>query len=208
MHQLGWYRRAFGPLRDWRLVFILQRALCFGFSSKYVEVFMEQKIQLDKISYIMLTISGIVALLCMLALMFLAFLGFGVGLGDSNGGGWIFFLIMVGGIALVPSIISWVAQLILYFQGIRRYRKENLRSARAFGIGNCIAAILGNVYVLLVLSMGEDWSFGWIITNLAPGIGIVYMIFPLTLLILSKKRDNSVQNPVYYEEENNPENGY
>lgn len=155
---------------------------------------MEQKTGLDKAAYTMLTFSGILALLCMLTLIGLSVYGFVVGIGDSNGGGWIIFLIMVGGIVLVPAIISWVAQLILYFQGIRRYRKGNLRSARALGIGNCIAAILGNLYLLAMFSNGGDWSIWWIESVLVPGIGIVYMLVVLMLLIISNIKSKLAQN--------------
>lgn len=173
---------------------------------------MEQKIGLDKAAYAMLTVSGLLALLCIVGGLGASVYGFIEALGDSNGGGWLMLIILMVGIFFFPTIVSWVVQVVMYTIGMRRYKKGNLPSARTFGIINSIAAILGNgcliAQIVTVLMSDEEQLMDLYIFVMVLVLCIIYMLFPLILLILSKKRDKSVQNQVSYEEENNPENGY
>lgn len=155
---------------------------------------MEQKTGLDKAAYVMLTISMIVTVLCIVALLGISIYGIGVGLGDSNGGGWLIFIVMAMGVVLVPTIISWIAQLILYFQGRSQYKKGNLRSARVLGIINSAVAIFGSLYLCGFMLSGDDWSLGWILLSLIPGGAVVYMSVVLILLIISRNKSKIAQN--------------
>ena len=165
---------------------------------KNIGVFMEQKTRLDKTAYVMLTVSGILALLCITGVLAASIYGFVVASGDSNGGGWLFLLIFMAGIYFLPIIVSWVVQVILYIKGLGRYRKGNLSSARTFGIINCIVAILGNICLIveevLILMSATDWPVGMYVLLLFFGIGIVFMFITLVLLIISKNKNKLAQN--------------
>ncbi|MBE5865279.1 MAG: hypothetical protein E7292_03570 [Lachnospiraceae bacterium] len=154
---------------------------------------MEQKTGLDKAAYIMLTISMIVTVLCIVALIGISIYGIGVGLGDSNGGGWLIFIVMAMGVVLVPTIISWIAQLILYFHGMRQYKKGNLKTARVLGIINSAVAIFGSLYLCGFMLSGDNWSIGWILLCLIPAAGALYMLIVLILLIISRNKSKLAQ---------------
>ena len=117
MHQLGWYRRAFGPLWGLEARFSLYRV---------IEVFMEQKIGLDQAAYVRLSVSSILATLCILGTFGASVYGFVEALGDSNGGGWLMLIILMLGVYFLPTIISWIVQVIMYVMGRSRYKKGNM----------------------------------------------------------------------------------
>ena len=159
---------------------------------------MKQKTGLDKIAYVMLTVSGILALLCIVGVLVASIYGFVVALGDSNGGGWLLLLIFMAGIYFLPVIVSWVVQVILYIKGLGRYRKGNLPSARTFGIINCIVSIFGYICLIgeevLILMSSKDWPVGMYVLLFVFGMGIVFMFITLVLLIVSKNKSKIAQN--------------
>ena len=159
---------------------------------------MEQKIGLDQAAYVRLSVSSILATLCILGTFGASVYGFVEALGDSNGGGWLMLIILMLGVYFLPTIISWIVQVIMYVMGRSRYKKGNMPLARTFGIINAIAAILGNgcliVQIVTVLLGDGEQLMGWYLFVATLVLSIVYMIVPMILLIVSRNRNKIAQN--------------
>ena len=91
---------------------------------------MSVKSKLDKVIYGMLSVPMIFSGGCLLVMAVLALWGMCIGAGDSNGGGWLIFIILVAGIVCLPWILCVITQCILYIVGFIQFKRNRMAASR------------------------------------------------------------------------------
>jgi len=70
----------------------------------------------------MLSVPAIISALLLIAVVVAGIYITAVGLGDSNGGGWLIFIVMLFGIVFFPVLFAWFLQAFFYFMGFIKYK--------------------------------------------------------------------------------------
>lgn len=153
-----------------------------------------EKNKLYKRVYAMLSVPAIISALLLSAVIVAGIYITVVGLGDSNGGGWLIFIVMIFGIVFFPGLLAWFLQAFFFFSGLKKYRKNDMKNARTMGMVCAISSIAGNVYLAF---LGFSTLFGDygslqkydLALIVSAVIGIIYVGIVLGMLIAGKRSE-------------------
>ncbi len=111
---------------------------------------MGKKNGLDKVAYILLGLPVLVAAICAVGTVQATIWCIITALGDSEGGGWLLFIMFLLGIVVVPCFVCWIMQCVTYVSGLRRYMEGNIAVARTKGLKCCVVSLIGNIIVFVL----------------------------------------------------------
>ena len=150
---------------------------------------MYNKRNLDKITYIMLGIPNSIATLLLLTVVGVGGYYIFEGLGDSNAGGWLIFIVLVFGIWLTPCIILWIIQIIFYIIGLIKNCHNNVRGSRKLGLVNAIFSVVSGVMFWLIASViMTDMKMEFLIMTAITMVVVAYCILTLVFCSINFKR--------------------
>lgn len=111
---------------------------------------MEKKNGLDKTAYILLGLPVLVAAICAVGIVVGTIWCFFTALGDSEGGGWLLFIMFLLGIVVVPCFVCWIVQCAVYASGLRQYIEGNIGAARGTGLKCSVISLIGNIIIFVL----------------------------------------------------------
>lgn len=147
------------------------------------ERIIKTKTILDRINYILLGITNIVTVTVIMVLAAIASYHWYVGIGDSNGGGWILMMLFILGIACLPWLLMLAIQIVMFIIGFVKYRRNNILLSRVFGlissIASFIAVLICSVTLLRALSNWPEYTIVIFI------VGVVSAVHCITTIVFS-----------------------
>lgn len=163
---------------------------------------MNEKNNLYKRAYAMLSVPAIISALFLIAVVVAGIYITAVGLGDSNGGGWLIFIVMLFGIVFFPVLLAWFLQAFFYFMGLIKYKKNDIQNAGTMGRICAISSMAGNAYLAfwgfrtLFADDGSLQKYDLILI-VAAFIGIIYVGIVLGMLIAAKRSERMNEGKEY-----------
>ncbi len=154
---------------------------------------MGKKNGLDKAAYILLGLPVLIAAVCSVGTVVGTIWGFITALGDSEGGGWLIFIILLLGIVVVPVFVCWIIQCVTYISGVKLYKKDNMPEARKKGMKVASTSLIGNVIIffwgLKIMELEAIDIFDLTLT-VVPVILILVVCVALILMKTNIRREN------------------
>ena len=152
---------------------------------------MNQRNTLDKANYILLSIPNIIVVTVMVPLALMGTYLFFVGSQDTNGGGWIMFLVMLFGVLMAGLFICWILQALFFLIGFKKYLRANYVGARRMALVSSIFAIIScAVFVLFMIPSFDAFEQGKFITASLLGYGLTYSIITFIISVINMTKHN------------------
>ena len=104
--------------------------------------------KLLKRAYRMLSVPCVIAAIILLVLSAGIIYYGAIGVSDFNGGGWLLFLIFVVLFSFFPTIIANIFQVLFWFMGRKKLKKEDQREAWIYAMVCAVSVIVGNAYMV------------------------------------------------------------
>lgn len=149
--------------------------------------------RLDKVAYGMLTVPVMIEVVGIIAVIVASLYAIYCGLGDSNGGGWLIFIVIAMWFVFFSFMVVCLVQVFFWKQGIRKFVEGQRKAARAEGVISATIGCAINVILLFFLCEPDEikWIF-WVFV-----IGIVYHGIIVFLLKIGMRKSKEGMNKIY-----------
>lgn len=146
----------------------------------------------DKVAFGMLSIATIINAIIYIVAVVLSMYAIVVGLGDSNGGGWLIFIVMLLWIGYAPILIVDGLQIVLWKLGVDKAMKGQRKEGRSMWlVSGIIGASISAFLLYLVWYSEETGGTFWIVAAI-----VIYFIVVVALFVIrmiKSKNDMSKQ---------------
>lgn len=146
--------------------------------------------KLDKVAYVMLSIPAMIAVVALMAAVVASLYVIKEGLGDSNGGGWLIFIVVMLWIGCFPVLASCFLQACFWCVCVGKCIKGQWENAREMGMFSAIAGIVLPAFVIFLTWKDAKYS-------LLLGISVLGIMFYVGIILLlgisMKKRKNDIK---------------
>ncbi len=155
---------------------------------------MNENNNLLKKAYALLSVSAVISGILLIVAIGIGIYYTVVGLGDSNGGGWLLFIVLIFVVIFFPSILGGVLQILFYLMGTKAYKIENTERAKTYGMISAIAGMAGNAYFAFFFLNKETYQKYQSIDVFLIIVAVTFIIYGaiiVGILIKAKNKDNS-----------------
>lgn len=143
--------------------------------------------RLDRVACGMLSVSVIIDIVIFIMAVVMSVYTFCEAMGDSNGGGWLIFILGVLWIVFAPIWLGFFVKVILWKKGMDKSIVGQWKAARDLWMINGIGGIAINVFLILcVWNPDELEAVIWIFA-----VGVIYYSVIIVLLKISDKRNKN-----------------
>lgn len=146
--------------------------------------------KLDKVAYGMLSVPSIIAAVLFIAAVAAGLYAIKEGMGDSNGGGWLIFIVLLMWIGCFPALAACCLQAIFWYMCMRKGIKGQWKMAREMGIVSAVVGIVLPAFVLLLI--WKEAEYGLLLAISIFGI-LYYGVIIFLLAISMKKQKNEIK---------------
>jgi len=147
----------------------------------------------DKVAYGMLSVSAIIDIVIFIVAVVLSVYVFKEAMGDSNGGGWLIFILGVLWIVFMPICFGCFAKVVLWKSGMDKAIMGQWKEARNIWIISGGVGMTINAFLLFCVWNPDD--LGGILWIFA--VGVIYFGVIILLLITSMKKSEKDMNKKY-----------
>lgn len=109
-------------------------------------------------------------------------------LGDSNGGGWILFILFLLGIFLVPAVIAYVVEFFTWLAGMKTRKHDELQSLKFWSISSLANLIIDvGLSVFMFAGFKDDFIGISIAFLIIVAISIIQFAIVLSCMLSANK---------------------